>query len=89
VVTASYSWKASARAASCAEHQRAAPPGLLRGVGDQRGLADPGLPGDQHQAAVAVDRPADLGAQQPGGMLPPDDALAARRAHGIQCSAGV
>jgi hypothetical protein len=75
--------------AGAAEHQRAAPPGLFRGVGDQRGLADPGLPGDQHQPAVAVDRPADLRTQQPGGMLPPDDALAARRAHANQCSAEV
>jgi hypothetical protein len=68
------------------EHQRAPPPGLVGGLSGQGGLADPSLPGDQHQPAVAVGRPGDLGPEHPGRVVPPDDRLATVGAHATQCS---
>ena len=72
--------------AGAAEDQRPPPPRLVGGPADQGGLADPGLPGDQHQPAVAVGRPGDLGPEHPGRMVPPDDRLATLGAHATQCS---
>ncbi len=64
-----------------AEHERTAPAGLVGRARDQRRLADPGLAGDQYQAAVTLGRPVDLGAQQPGRVVPPDHAVASRSTH--------
>jgi hypothetical protein len=69
-----------------AELLQVAQPGLVGGLAGQGGLADPGLPGDQHQPAVAVGRPGDLGPEHPGRVVPPDDRLATVGAHATQCS---
>lgn len=59
--------------AGTADHQRPAPPRLVRGVGDQRALADPGLAGDQHETAVAVRGPDDLRAEYADGVVAPEE----------------
>jgi hypothetical protein len=53
--------------ARAAQHHGSETARLVRPAGDQRGLADAGLAGDQHETAVAVHGAADLGAQQAGG----------------------
>lgn len=59
--------------AGTSDHQCSAPPCLVRGVGDERALADSGLTGDQHETAVAVRGPGDLRAENACGVVAPEE----------------
>ena len=55
------------------EHEGADTLRLFGGAGDERGLADSGFPGDQHQPAVAFGGAGDLRAEHPRGMVTSDE----------------